>query len=178
MITIPTGRPIFEGEIATYWMDDGILVSVSKSPTRTVANIRNNIAFVKQITGNKKVPLLIYLTSSPVPDKETRKFSSEQLPSVYTAMAMISDPRSSAVHRDPLRREIPSGQVGNLPYNVLYSVMDNRRVAVTSSLYEYYGYIFSSMRGKAVASRRWWMSQIQVTVRSTPRPKPTCGTLP
>ncbi|MHB8853794.1 MAG: SpoIIAA family protein [Ignavibacteriaceae bacterium] len=39
-----------------------------------------------------KVPLLIYLTNSPVPDKETRKFSTEQLPNVYTAMAMVSPP--------------------------------------------------------------------------------------
>jgi hypothetical protein len=27
-----------------------------------------------------------------VPDKETRKFSAEQLPNVYTAMAMVSKP--------------------------------------------------------------------------------------
>jgi hypothetical protein len=30
------------------------------------------------------------LSNSPVPDKETRKFSAEQLPNVYTAMAMVS----------------------------------------------------------------------------------------
>lgn len=45
---------------------------------------------MKQITAGKKVPLLIYLNKSPVPDKETRKFSAEQLPNVYTAMAMVS----------------------------------------------------------------------------------------
>ncbi len=43
-------------------------------------------------TGGKKVPLLIYLSNSPVPDKETRKFSAEQLPHVYKAMAMVSKP--------------------------------------------------------------------------------------
>ena len=47
---------------------------------------------VKQIIGNKIVPLLIYLCDSPVPDKETRKFSTEQLPNVYKAMAMVSKP--------------------------------------------------------------------------------------
>jgi hypothetical protein len=88
---IPTDREIFEGEIATYWFDGGILVSLSKNPMRTVANISENIALVKRIAGNKKVPLLIYLTNSPVPDKETRKFSAEQLPNVYTAMAMVSN---------------------------------------------------------------------------------------
>lgn len=89
----PTDRQIFEGEIADYRMDDdGILVSLSKSPKRTVANITGNIALVKQITNNKKVPLLIYLCNSPIPDKETRKFASEQLPNMYTAMAMVSKP--------------------------------------------------------------------------------------
>jgi hypothetical protein len=91
-MTIPTDRPVYEGEIATYWFDDGILVSLSKSPRRTVANITANVALVKQITNNKRVPLLIYLSNSPVPDKETRKFSTTQLPVIYSAMAMVSKP--------------------------------------------------------------------------------------
>ena len=44
----------------------------------------------KKITGNKKVPLLIYHTPSPVPDKATRSFSSRMAPEIYSAMAMIA----------------------------------------------------------------------------------------
>lgn len=88
----PTDRKVIEGEIATYWFDDGILVSLSKSPQRTVENIKGNVALVKEITNNKRVPLLIYLSNSPVPDKETRKFATTQLPVIYTAMAMVSKP--------------------------------------------------------------------------------------
>lgn len=91
-MTIPTDRKIYEGEIATYWFDDGMLVSLSKSPKRTVENITANVALVKEITGNQRVPLLIYLSDSPVPDKKTRVFSTEQLPVIYSAMAMISKP--------------------------------------------------------------------------------------
>jgi hypothetical protein len=91
-MTIPTYRKIYEGEIATYWFDDGMLVSLSKSPKRTVENITANVALVKEITGNQRVPLLIYLSDSPVPDKKTRVFSTEQLPVIYSAMAMISKP--------------------------------------------------------------------------------------
>lgn len=91
-MTAPTDRQVFEGEIATYWFEDGILVSLSKSIRRTVANITGNVALVKQITENKKTPLLIYLKNSPVPDKATRKFSTEQLPTIYSAMAMVSEP--------------------------------------------------------------------------------------
>ncbi|MBO9674482.1 MAG: STAS/SEC14 domain-containing protein [Sphingobacteriaceae bacterium] len=84
---------LIEGEIADYLLtDSGILVSYSKSILRTVENISANVALVKKITGNKKVPVLIYLKNSPVPDKETRKFSTEQLPQIYTAMAMVSKP--------------------------------------------------------------------------------------
>lgn len=87
----PENIELINGEIADYYYSpDGILYSYSKNPKRTVKNISENVALVKQITGGKKVPLLIYLSKSPVPDKETRKFSSEQLPNVYTAMAMVS----------------------------------------------------------------------------------------
>lgn len=91
-ITIPADKEIIEGEIATYWFEDGILVSLSKSPVRTVENIGRNVELVKKITNNTPVPLLIYLANSPVPDKATRKFSTEQLPVIYKAMAMVSKP--------------------------------------------------------------------------------------
>ena len=91
-MNVPTDRPVFKGEIATYWFDGDVLVSLSNSVKRTVANISGNVALVKQITGNKRVPLLIYLKNSPMPDKETRRFSTEQLPNIYSAMAMISKP--------------------------------------------------------------------------------------
>ncbi|MBA4850626.1 STAS/SEC14 domain-containing protein [Emticicia sp. BO119] len=91
-MTIPTDRPVYEGEIATYWFEDNILVSLSKSPKRTVENISGNVALVKKITNHSPVPLLIYLSDSPVPDKATRKFSTEQIPVIYSAMAMVAKP--------------------------------------------------------------------------------------
>lgn len=92
MVTIPTDRQTFESEIATYWFDDGILISLSKNPKRTVELIKSNVEVVKRITNNKPAPLLIYLSNSPVPDKETRKLSTEMLPVIYKAMAMVSKP--------------------------------------------------------------------------------------
>lgn len=91
-IKIPTDRQIWEGQIAAYWFDSGILISLSKSPKRTVELIADNVALVKQITNDTPVPLLIYLADSPIPDKATRKFSTEQLPMIYKAMAMVSKP--------------------------------------------------------------------------------------
>jgi hypothetical protein len=87
----PQNIQLIKGEIADYYYSpDGILYSYSKSIKRTVQNISGNIKLVKEITGGKTVPLLIYLTNSPMPDKEARKYSAEQLPNVYTAMAMVS----------------------------------------------------------------------------------------
>ena len=89
---IPTDRTVFQGEIADYWFDGSILVSLSKNPRRTIENISRNVALVKSITNGKPVPLLIYLSNSPVPDKATRQFATEQLPLIYSAMAMVSKP--------------------------------------------------------------------------------------
>jgi len=91
-MTKPTDKETFEGELATYWFDEGILVSLSKNPKRTVENLRGNVELVKRLTNNKPVPLLIYLSNSPVPDKDARKYSTEQLPVIYKAMAMVSKP--------------------------------------------------------------------------------------
>lgn len=89
----PANIELIKGEIADYWYaPDGILYSYSKNPTRTIKNITENIALVKRITDNKIVPLLIYLSNSHVPDKATRIFAAEQLPKVYSAMAMVSKP--------------------------------------------------------------------------------------
>ncbi len=93
MIKPPDNIQLIAGEIADYWYaPNGILYAYSKSPIRTVKNITENIALVKSITNNKMVPLLIYLSNSPVPDKMTRQFSAQQLPKVYSAMAMVSKP--------------------------------------------------------------------------------------
>jgi hypothetical protein len=89
---VPGNKEIFESEIATYWQEEGILWSLSKNPKRTVDNIRSNAALVQQISGGKPVPLLIYLSNSPVPDKVARKFATEMLPLIYSAMAMVSKP--------------------------------------------------------------------------------------
>ena len=92
MISPTPGKILFESDIASYWFEEGMLVSVSKNTKRTVENIAANVALIKSKTNNPPVPLLIYLTNSPVPDKATRKFSTEQLPLVYKAMAMVSKP--------------------------------------------------------------------------------------
>jgi hypothetical protein len=93
MIKPPDNTHLIKGEIADYWYaPDGILYSYSKNPVRTIKNITENILLVKGITNNKIIPLLIYLSNSPIPDKATRKFAAEQLPNVYSAMAMVSKP--------------------------------------------------------------------------------------
>ena len=91
-MNIPENKEITEGVIASYWIEEGILYSLSKPVLRTVENISGNIALVTQITRGQKMPLLIFLTNSPVPDKATRAYSREQLPNVYKAMAMVSKP--------------------------------------------------------------------------------------
>lgn len=80
-----------ETDIATYWLEDGILVSRSKSVRRTVDNLRESHKIIKQMTGGKKLPHLVFLTRSAVPDKDAREFSTASLPDLYTAMALVSN---------------------------------------------------------------------------------------
>jgi hypothetical protein len=91
-MNIPTDRQIFESAIATYWWEGPVLISLSKSTVRTVETISANVALIKNITNHQPVPLLIYLAKSPVPDKATRQYSAQQLPLIYSAMAMVSKP--------------------------------------------------------------------------------------
>ncbi len=87
----PTDKELFETTIATYWFAaDGLLTSVSKNPTRTVANTTESFELIRRITNGKKQPLMVYLCPSGVPDKATRDYVAQQLPTVYTAMAMVS----------------------------------------------------------------------------------------
>ena len=78
--------------MATYWWEDGILISKSKSVLRTVAMLRENAELVRRVTGGRPVPLLIYLADSPVPAKDARAYSTRILPELYSAMAMVSKP--------------------------------------------------------------------------------------
>lgn len=89
---------IIEGEIADYRLDEsGILYSYSKSVLRTVPLMERNKELVKSITGDKPVPLLIFLKNSPMPDKATRDYSKSILPEIYSAMAMVSKPGLSSL---------------------------------------------------------------------------------
>ena len=88
---------LIRGDFADYRLDDsGILYSYSKSVLRTVPLMEANVALVKQITGGKPVPLLIFLKNSPMPDKATRQYSKEKIPELYSAMAMVSKPGLSS----------------------------------------------------------------------------------
>ena len=88
---------LIRGDIADYRLDDsGILYSYSKSVLRTVPLMEANAALVKQMTGGKPVPLLIFLKNSPMPDKATRQYSKEKIPELYSAMAMVSKPGLSS----------------------------------------------------------------------------------
>ena len=88
---------LIQGDIADYRLDDsGILYSYSKSVLRTVPLMEANAALVKQMTGGKPVPLLIFLKNSPMPDKATRQYSKEKIPELYSAMAMVSKPGLSS----------------------------------------------------------------------------------
>jgi hypothetical protein len=88
---MPEKPEIFASEIGKYWFDDqGILISESSNVKRDMRNMPANIAMLKRITGGKPVCLIVHLTNSPRPDKETLAYVREEMPKVYKAMAMVT----------------------------------------------------------------------------------------
>ena len=90
-MNLPDNTELFEGELATFWFDEnGILCALAKNTPRSIEKQKKNYAFIRQITGNKKVCLLSDTTSSSPQDKETRDYAASELPNVFKAMAVIS----------------------------------------------------------------------------------------
>ncbi|MEO7424137.1 MAG: hypothetical protein ABI036_03055 [Fibrobacteria bacterium] len=56
---------------------------------RTIRNTSENFDLVRRITGNMKIPHLVYLSKSGIPDKATRDHVARELPKVYSAMAWL-----------------------------------------------------------------------------------------
>ena len=88
----PPGANVVETELGQYWFDEeGILNSLSKSPLRTLENTRKNFEIIRHMSGHRRVCLLVHLSRSARPDKATLTYVAGQLPTVYKAMAMVSD---------------------------------------------------------------------------------------
>ena len=87
----PDNVKIHEGELADFWFDDfGILCAVSKKVPRTIEKQKANYAFIREITGNKRVCLLADNTVTYIQDDKTREFSAREMPELFKAMAVIS----------------------------------------------------------------------------------------
>ena len=88
----PANAQTFEGELATFWFDEnGILCALAKNTPRSVELQKENYAFIRRITHNKKVCLLSDTSSAAQQDKATRDYAAREMPNVFTAMAVISD---------------------------------------------------------------------------------------
>ncbi len=86
----PIDKQLFKSEIATYWWEGEILYSVSNKVLRTKENVKANFEMVQEITHQKPVCLLTFVSNSGKPDKATQEYVREVLPRAYKAMAMVS----------------------------------------------------------------------------------------
>ena len=87
----PENTKIYKGEVATFWFDEtGILISKPTGKTRNMSNMPDNFVLVKQIVGNIRRPLLIYMDNSPLPDKETNELIDKEIPNVYKAVGLVA----------------------------------------------------------------------------------------
>ena len=90
-ITPPDGMR--ESEISVSWVEPrGFIVTRSKGVKRTVENLAKNANMIRDLSGSVPMPVLVFLTDSPLPDKKARELSARLLPELYSAMAMVSRP--------------------------------------------------------------------------------------
>jgi hypothetical protein len=96
IIEIPENVKTYELGSSIIWLDEsGILYSVPKGdeppPKRTNEEVRQDMDFLKKITGNKKVCLIIESNpNSAPPEKKERDFIAAQLDSITKAMAILT----------------------------------------------------------------------------------------
>lgn len=86
---IPSGVRTWEGDLGTYWMEDGVLVALLNDAGRTVTNVEQSVELVKEISGGKRVPVLMIGGDRVEATDAAVKLSNEQSPLVYCAMAWI-----------------------------------------------------------------------------------------
>jgi len=88
---IPPNVDVFEGELAVFWFDEeGFLCAVAKNTPRTLEMQKENFDFIRKITSNNKVCLLAENSNGSPQDKETRAFSTKEMPNIFKAMAVLS----------------------------------------------------------------------------------------
>jgi hypothetical protein len=111
MMNPPEGTVIYEGELASFWIDEnGILCARGKYTSRSLEKQEANYEFIRKITGDKPVCLLSDTTSSPPMDRATREYIASEMPKVFKAMAVISETPLGrmvanaflAINRDPI----------------------------------------------------------------------------
>jgi hypothetical protein len=84
------GDQVYFGSIADYWFDkQGILFSTCKESPGSIETLKENFNFVKQLTGDKKVCLIADSFSTKACNMEMLKYSINEFPKVYTAIALV-----------------------------------------------------------------------------------------
>ena len=87
----PEGIKLIESELSTYWLDEnGILCSIVKSVPFTIERMDLNFKVVSEITGNKRVCVLVDLTHALPVEKAARVYAAGIVSNYYKAMAFVS----------------------------------------------------------------------------------------
>lgn len=90
-MTPQPGAILIETELSTYWVDDsGILYSVVKSVPFTIERMEVNFNEVAEITGNKRVCVLVDLTHAMPVERAARIYAAGKVMDYYKAMAFVS----------------------------------------------------------------------------------------
>jgi hypothetical protein len=91
-MTIPSNVNVIENEVGKCWIEDDILVFVENATEHSLEDYRRNRNMLSELTGGRRLPVLLYLKDCPIPDQPARQFVSDSLRKNYTAIALVSSP--------------------------------------------------------------------------------------
>jgi len=93
----PANTEVYEGEIATFWFEDGILYAKSKNVPRTLEVQKRTYDLIRKISNGKKVCMLADASNSQPQDKQTREYIAQEMPKIFKAMAVLSESATGKV---------------------------------------------------------------------------------
>jgi hypothetical protein len=92
MISIPEDTIVYEWPASKTWYDQaGVLFSVYiKGAKRSLEETKTTIEGLKNMTGEKKVCMLVDVSDASESSREIRNYASEEIPKFIKAMAIVS----------------------------------------------------------------------------------------
>jgi hypothetical protein len=90
LLELPNNKEVVESPTAYLWIDnDGILNSIAKNVPRTIESVKESIAVIKKMIGDKKICFLADTSNTTYYTIEMREELNSKLNPLFKAIALV-----------------------------------------------------------------------------------------